>query len=373
MFAPPICRRRWRNNALPFRQIRRRRWQPSEHRRERSEQPKQSDVRAADLQEEMAEQRSSVPPDPTKTVATQRTSPRAERAIRTERDARAAEESSCERRESRAGARRRRERRCFSSVCCSLPLAADRARKPPTLSSLTDEEHVGSLLRSTAARGPVRATTTAATQRTSPRAERAIESSAMREQLKRRMPLPFGDMSDHAKQILADSFGRVRELVIELTDRLTDDIANYRPDPGANSIAWLIWHLSRVQDDHVADLAQAEQVWPQWRERFALPFGRWATGYGQGPTEVAAVRASGDLLSGYHQAVHELTMRYVARITPAELERIVDTRWDPPVTAAVRLVSVIGDTMQHLGQAAYVRGLAERRDSAWHQSGAAER
>jgi len=180
-------------------------------------------------------------------------------------------------------------------------------------------------------------------------------------------------MSDHAKQILAVSFGRVRELVIELTDRLTDDIASYRPDPGANSIAWLIWHLSRVQDDHVADLAQAEQVWPQWRERFALPFGKWATGYGQGATEVAAVRASGDLLSGYHQAVHELTMRYVAGITPAELERIVDTRWDPPVTAAVRLVSVIGDTMQHLGQAAYVRGLAERRDSAWHQSGAAER
>src|SRR5687768_16906784 len=85
MFAPPICRRRWRNNALPFRQIRRRRRQPSEHRRERSEQSKQSDVRAADLQEEMAEQRSSVPPDPTKTAATQRTSPRAERAIKTER------------------------------------------------------------------------------------------------------------------------------------------------------------------------------------------------------------------------------------------------------------------------------------------------
>jgi hypothetical protein len=180
-------------------------------------------------------------------------------------------------------------------------------------------------------------------------------------------------MSDHAKQILVDAFGRVRELVVDLTDRLTDDVATYRPDPGANSISWLIWHLSRVQDDHVADLAQVEQVWPQWRERFALPFGKWTTGYGQGPTEVAAVRASGDLLSGYHQAVHQLTMRYVDGITAAELERIVDTRWDPPVTAAVRLVSVIGDTMQHLGQAAYVRGLAERRDSAWHQSAAADR
>jgi DinB superfamily len=185
--------------------------------------------------------------------------------------------------------------------------------------------------------------------------------------------LPFGDMSDHAKQLLVDAFGRVRERVIDLTDRLTDDIATYRPDPEANSIAWLIWHLSRIQDDHVADLAGVEQVWAEWRERFGLPFSKWATGYGQGPKEVAAVRTSGDLLGGYHRAVHDLTLRYLDGITAEELDRIVDTRWDPPVTAAVRLVSVVGDTMQHLGQAAYVRGLAERRDSAWHQAGTADR
>jgi Protein of unknown function (DUF664) len=180
-------------------------------------------------------------------------------------------------------------------------------------------------------------------------------------------------MSDHVQQILVDAFGRVRELVIDLTDGLTEEIATYRPDPEANSIAWLIWHLSRIQDDHVADLAQVEQVWPDWRERFGLPFGKWATGYGQGPKDVAAVRVSSDLLGGYHRAVHDLTLRYLDGITAAELDRIVDTRWDPPVTAAVRLVSVIGDTMQHLGQAAYVRGLAERRDGAWHEPGAADR
>jgi Protein of unknown function (DUF664) len=180
-------------------------------------------------------------------------------------------------------------------------------------------------------------------------------------------------MTEHAKQILIDAFGRVRERVADLTDGLTDEIATYRPDPRANSIAWLIWHLTRIQDDHVADLAQVKQVWPEWRERFGLPFGKWATGYGQGPQEVAAVRASGDLLGGYHRAVHEMTMRYLDSINAEELDRIVDTRWNPPVTAAVRLVSVIGDTMQHVGQAAYVRGLAERRDSAWQQPDAADR
>jgi hypothetical protein len=185
--------------------------------------------------------------------------------------------------------------------------------------------------------------------------------------------LPFRDMTEHAKQILIDAFDRVRGLVTDLTDDLTEEIATYRPDPGANSIAWLIWHVSRIQDDHVADLAQVEQAWVVWRERLGLPFGKWATGYGQGPEEVGAVRVSGDLLANYHRAVHELTLRYLESLTAEELDRIVDTRWDPPVTAAVRLVSVIGDTMQHLGQAAYVRGLAQRRDRAWHQSSAADR
>jgi Protein of unknown function (DUF664) len=180
-------------------------------------------------------------------------------------------------------------------------------------------------------------------------------------------------MADHAKQILADSFQRVRERVVDLTDDLTDEIAFYRPDPEANSIAWLVWHLSRIQDDHVADLAQVEQVWPSWRERFGLPFGKWATGYGQSPEEVGKVRVSGDLLGEYHRDVHELTMRYLDDITPDELDRIVDTRWDPPVTAAVRLVSVVGDTLQHLGQAGYVRGLASRRDEMWHQPSSADR
>jgi uncharacterized damage-inducible protein DinB len=179
-------------------------------------------------------------------------------------------------------------------------------------------------------------------------------------------------MAEHAKQILSDAFGRVRELVIDLTDDLTDDIATYRPDSEANSIAWLLWHISRGQDHQVAELAQVEQVWPQWRERFGLPFDKWATGYGQGPKDVAAVRVSGGLLGDYHRDVHELTLRYVEGITDDELERIVDTRWDPPVTAAVRLVSVIGDAMQHAGQAAYLRGLAKRRDKAWHQPSAAE-
>ncbi|MFO7164798.1 MAG: mycothiol transferase, partial [Mycolicibacterium hassiacum] len=61
---------------------------------------------------------------------------------------------------------------------------------------------------------------------------------------------------------------------------------------------------------------------------------------------------------GYYRAVHKAPLEYLATVTVEELQRIVDTRWDPPVTAAVRLVSIVDDAAQHLGQAAYLRGIA---------------
>jgi hypothetical protein len=164
---------------------------------------------------------------------------------------------------------------------------------------------------------------------------------------------------DALRALTTDAFGRVLELVEGLSD-LSPDQAVYRPDSQANSIAWLVWHAARVQDDHVADLAGVEQAWPAWRDRFALPFDPWATGYGHSPDDVAAVRVGADLLIGYYRDVHSLTVGYLNQLTADELDRVVDSNWDPPVTASVRLVSVIGDTTQHLGQAYYVRGLAER-------------
>jgi hypothetical protein len=165
-------------------------------------------------------------------------------------------------------------------------------------------------------------------------------------------------------EVLVDAFGRIREVVHAVVDGLTPEQLAFRVDPGANSIAWLVWHLTRVQDDHVADAARAEQVWTSrgWVQRFGLPFEPRATGYGHRPEEVAAVRvASGGLLTGYHDAVHQQTVGYVERLTDADLGRIVDASWDPPVSLGVRLVSVLADDLQHAGQAAFVRGVAQRR------------
>jgi hypothetical protein len=165
-------------------------------------------------------------------------------------------------------------------------------------------------------------------------------------------------------ELLAEAFGRVREVVHRAVDGLTAAELEFRVDDRANSIAWLVWHLSRVQDDHVADAAQSEQVWltDGWYERFGLPFDRLATGYGHQAADVAAVRVpSGDLLSGYHDAVCDQTVRYVSGLSDADLDRIVDESWDPPVTLGVRLVSVISDDLQHAGQAGFLRGVVKRR------------
>jgi hypothetical protein len=163
------------------------------------------------------------------------------------------------------------------------------------------------------------------------------------------------------RALLTDSFERIRDLVAGVTDGAGDAVLTFRPDQDANSVGWLVWHLSRVQDDHVADAAGVDQVWPAWRDRFGLPFDDFAIGYGQSSADVAEVKVGSQLLADYHTAVHALTQTYLDGLTEAELQRVVDTRWDPPVTVSARLVSVIGDCLQHLGQAAYVRGLAERR------------
>ena len=114
-----------------------------------------------------------------------------------------------------------------------------------------------------------------------------------------------------------------------------------------------------MQDDHIADVAGAEQVWTTggWAARFGLPFDEDATGYGQTAADVAAVRAYAALLTGYYDAVHSATLSYLETLTDEDLPRVVDERWDPPVTLGVRLVSVVNDDTQHLGQAAYARGL----------------
>src|SRR3954447_7987255 len=167
----------------------------------------------------------------------------------------------------------------------------------------------------------------------------------------------------HSRDVLAYAYAQIEEMFTRTLEGLGPADLNRRVQAGANPIGWLAWHLLRVQDDHVADVAGTEQVWTAegWAGRFGLPVDDAATGYGMGDDEVDAVRVpSADLLLGYSHAVHTRSAQFLRGLTDEDLDRVVDTRWDPPVTLGVRLVSVLSDDLQHLGQAAYLRGLLGR-------------
>ena len=162
-----------------------------------------------------------------------------------------------------------------------------------------------------------------------------------------------------AAEAIADAFGRVREVVRSTLDGLSAEDLARRPAEHTNSVGWLVWHLARVQDDHLADAFDGEQVWTSqgWFARLGLALDPADTGYGHAADQVAAVVVPAEQLLAYVEAVHARTAEYLSTVTDADLDRVVDRSYVPAVTLGVRLVSVVSDDLQHAGQAAYVRGL----------------
>lgn len=160
--------------------------------------------------------------------------------------------------------------------------------------------------------------------------------------------------------LLVEEFGRLPEIVREAANGLDVVALTSAPAPGANTIAWLVWHLTRVQDHHISELMEVEQQYltDGWHERFGRGADPEDHGYGHTADDVSSVRpaATGDLLD-YFDTAHARTIGYLAGLRAADLDRVVDERWDPPVTLGVRLTSILADLLQHAGQAAYVRGL----------------
>jgi uncharacterized damage-inducible protein DinB len=165
-------------------------------------------------------------------------------------------------------------------------------------------------------------------------------------------------------ELLVELYDRIPEQVREAVEGLRPGELTTQPEPGSNPIGWLVWHLARVQDEQVAELTGAGQIWAagDWPARFGLGPDPSDNGYGHTTAQVAAVRPeSADALIAYYEAVAARTRDFLRGLTPADLDRVVDERWDPPVTMGVRLVSVADDDIQHAGQAKYLRGLLARR------------
>jgi Protein of unknown function (DUF664) len=160
--------------------------------------------------------------------------------------------------------------------------------------------------------------------------------------------------------LLVELYGRIPPLAHEAVDGVGVAQLTAPPSPGANTIAWLVWHLTRVQDHHIAEILDEDQVWitQEWAGSFGLAPDPSNTGYGHTVEQVLSVRpTSAEVLLGYLATVAARTNTMLSSLTAGDLDRIVDRRWDPPVTLGVRLVSIADDCLQHVGQAAYARGL----------------
>ena len=167
----------------------------------------------------------------------------------------------------------------------------------------------------------------------------------------------------HSRDLLKDAFTRIRELTHTAANGADQARLTYRPEPGANSIAWLIWHLTRIQDDHVSEIAGLEQAWVTdgWAAKFGMAPDPKNDGRGHGPEQVGAISPDGpELLLAYQNAVSDRTFTYLDTVDADELDRIIDPSYDPPVSVGVRLVSVISDNIQHAGQARYLSGIVNR-------------
>jgi len=163
--------------------------------------------------------------------------------------------------------------------------------------------------------------------------------------------------------LLDELYGRIPPLARGAVDGLDTESLVAAPAPGTNTIAWLVWHSARVQDHHMSELLDTEQLWQggDWAPRFGLEPDPQNTGYGHAPDDVARVRpVDADVLVAYLDAVQDRTVAWLQGLAADDLDQIVDRRWDPPVTLGVRLVSIADDSLQHLGQAAYARGLLDR-------------
>ena len=165
----------------------------------------------------------------------------------------------------------------------------------------------------------------------------------------------------NVSEVYGEVLGRIRPLAEEAVSGLTAEQLVTPPSAGANTIGWLVWHMARVQDHHVAELLEADQIWmtSDWPSRFQLAAELNDVGYGHTTQQVLAVRPDGpEACMGYLDAVVDRTTGVLlGTLTDESLDRIVDRRWDPPVTLGVRIVSIADDALQHAGQAAYARGM----------------
>jgi len=163
--------------------------------------------------------------------------------------------------------------------------------------------------------------------------------------------------------LLVDGYGRVPEIMERVLKGLSADDVSWQPQPDCNSIGWLAWHLTRQQDAQIASLMGEKQVWikDKWYEKFGREADPKDVGFGHTPEQLIEFDPPDmDTLLSYQQAVMDRSKSYLLGLSAADLDRVLDEPWfQPKPTVGVRIISILGDCLEHAGQMAYVRGLLQ--------------
>ncbi len=161
-------------------------------------------------------------------------------------------------------------------------------------------------------------------------------------------------------EILAEFAQRPIEATKNLP-ALSAEPLNAHPADHPNSVAWLLWHSGREADVQLAHLSGDAQQWESFRGRFDLGEIGNSIGYGHSAEQAKQIIVKDQaLLAEYLEATLGALIVYISGLSEASLGEVIDQNWDPPVTRAVRLVSIIDDASQHVGQAAYAAGALAR-------------
>ena len=164
-----------------------------------------------------------------------------------------------------------------------------------------------------------------------------------------------------AHDMLSGAYGGILRVLGYTLEGLNEEDLNWQPKPDCNSIGWLVWHLTRWQDVQISNFMGEEQLWIKdgWHARFNRPPDPKDIGFGHSSEDVTSFKSPdvSNLLE-YHRAVLERSKRFISNLSTADLDRELNEPWYQPLpTVSVRLISVMSDSLQHVGQVSYVRGL----------------
>jgi hypothetical protein len=164
--------------------------------------------------------------------------------------------------------------------------------------------------------------------------------------------------------LVLDTLGRARDMVREALEDLSPEELLLPPKP---HVAWLVWHMARVQDSNLSRLIGSQQLWiaDGWHARFGMPPDTrdYGSGHRQTPEEVDVFTVNDKrLLMDYLNSVFERTKEYLSTVSNSDLSKVLnEPQYQPIPTLSIRLVSVIACNMRHAGQIQYLRGLIKHK------------